>query len=140
MLFINNIAISDSDKELVDFMPTSKYGVMLDTGGGLHGLLEKNGGNNFIFLDKTAHSNAAFNKNRYSYYSIVNDGGWMHFINGSNWANLESEDDRIDSLFCILENRLLYFSPARAKSEDIKGREWSFYIFNKKISIKISNK
>lgn len=86
LLFINNNSMSEENKNMVSFMPTSKYGVALDTGGELHELISKNNiEKNFIFLDKKRGDNAVFNKNRYSYYSVIDDESWMHFINGSNW-------------------------------------------------------
>lgn len=135
LLFVNNTTMTEEDKDAVDFMPTSKYGIGLDTGGGIHELISRHGEKRFLFLNEKRQPNDAVVtlQNRYSYFSMVDDC-WMHFINGSNWAKQKDEEGRLASLFAILEHRLEYPYPVKAPTWWCR----EFYLFGKKILIRIT--
>lgn len=142
LLYINTSILTKQERSLVDFLPTNKYGIMLDTGGSLHYLISKHDESKFIFLSEKRISNNSFNKNRYKYYAEID--GWMHFINGSNWAGLEGEDERINSLFIILEQKLEQSKIEIPKVEQPKTEQEikplekkgiTFCIFGRKITI-----
>ena len=73
----------------------------LDTGGGTHKAIEAYP-DKCIFFDEQYCQNPYFTKPPYNFYSLLNDGTFLHFINGSNWANSQENEERVNSLFNIL--------------------------------------
>ena len=89
------------DMELIDFAPYPG----MDTGGGLYKVIE-------AYTDSCKHfgeeyfENKYFNTNnpKYSYYSMI-AGIFMHFLGGSDWERVERNNERINSLLNILQER-----------------------------------
>lgn len=95
---------SKVDSSLIDFSPSHELG--LDTGGNLYKVIERYGEKKCVFFNEAYHQNPDFNKSFYNFYSSINNEMFMHFINGSNWANAISNEERINSLMNILEERI----------------------------------
>lgn len=83
----------------IDFSPLPG----LDTGGSLYKLMEKYGKDDLIFFNEKHVQNPEFNKSFYNFYSLINNGTFMHFVNGSNWNKSESHDERLNSLINELD-------------------------------------
>lgn len=79
----------------------------MDTGGGTYKAIEENEGQAFFFNEAYC-ENPYFSNSQYNFYALINDGMFMHFINGSNWNNAAENQERLNSLYNILEN---YFKP-----------------------------
>jgi glycosyltransferase involved in cell wall biosynthesis len=92
------------EETLVDFSPNNEFG--LDTGGNLYKVIEKYGEELCVFFNEAYHQNPNFNKSFYNFYSSINNEMFMHFINGSNWANANDNHERINSLLNILEEKI----------------------------------
>ena len=75
----------------------------LDTGGMLYQVIERYGERKCLFFDEVHVQNSEFNKSFYNFYSMINNGQFMHFINGSNWNKSEHNEERINSLLNTLE-------------------------------------
>lgn len=86
----------------IDFSPNHELG--LDTGGNLYKAMELSG-DNVIYFDEIHKQNPEFTKGFYNFYSLINDGMFMHFVNGSNWNNREHHEERINSLLNILDQQ-----------------------------------
>ncbi len=84
------------NRELVDFNPNAELG--LDTGGNLYKLIEHHGKDKALFLDEVYAQNTEFNGPAYNQYALLCNGTFVHFINGSNWANAKEHTNRINSL------------------------------------------
>lgn len=84
----------------VDFSPSHELG--LDTGGMLYKIIEQ-APEDIIYFDEQYKENPEFNKNMYSFYALINDGMFMHFINGSGWNKVGNQDERINSLINQLD-------------------------------------
>lgn len=82
----------------INFSP--EYG--LDTGGALHRIMRELGNDKLIFFNERHMQNPEFNKSFYNFFSLINNGMFMHFVNGSNWNKEEAHDERINSLYNIL--------------------------------------
>ncbi len=95
---------SKIEQSLIDFSPNSEFG--LDTGGNLYKMIEKCGKDLCIFFNEAYHQNPNFTKSFYNFYASIHDGLFMHFVNGSNWAKSNDNEERINSLLNILEEKL----------------------------------
>lgn len=86
----------------LDFSPA--YG--LDTGGNLHKAIEGEGVENCVFFGEEHFSNTEIqpDKTPYVFYSVIANR-FMHFINASNWAGTDNNEERINSLLNILKQR-----------------------------------
>lgn len=82
----------------VDLSPNSEYG--LDTGGNTYKVIEEFGEDKCSFFNEEYHQNPNYN-GRYNSYAMINDGMFLHFINGSNWNNEPDNATRINSLINI---------------------------------------
>lgn len=100
-LFFNNSKIEPG---LIDF--STNHDLVLDTGGNLYKVIEKYGEENFIFFNEAYHQNPYFNKSAYNWYSTINNGMFMHFVNASNWNPSEGQKERINSLLNILRETI----------------------------------
>lgn len=83
----------------IDFSPLPG----LDTGGSLYRTMKSLGKNNLIFFNEVHVENPGFKKTMYNFYSLINHRMFMHFINGSNWNNKGHHQERLNSLFNILD-------------------------------------
>lgn len=92
------------EKELIDFSPNSEFA--LDTGGNLYKIIDKHEKELFTFFNEAYHQNPNFNKSFYNFYSTIKDETFMHFINGSNWAQSSDNQERINSLLNILDEKI----------------------------------
>jgi hypothetical protein len=92
------------EKELIDFSPNSEFG--LDTGGNLYRIIDKHEKESFVFFNEAYHQNPNFNKSFYNFYASIHDGLFMHFVNGSNWARSSDNEERVNSLFNILDEKV----------------------------------
>jgi hypothetical protein len=95
-LMINNTMILPG---MVDFSTSPG----LDTGGGLHKVIERYGIGNCAVFDEVHVQNPGFSKSFYNFYSSINNGQFMHFINGSNWNQSAENEERLNSLLNVLE-------------------------------------
>jgi hypothetical protein len=87
-----------------------------DTGGNTSKAIQSVGEDNCQFFDEAYAQNEAFNKSQYNFYALIHNGTFLHFINGSNWAGSADNEERLNSLFNVLEN---YKNVAiQAKKED----------------------
>ena len=75
-----------------------------DTGGNTSKAIQSVGEENCIFFDEVYVQNEGFNKSQYNFYALLSNGTFLHFINGSNWANSTDNEERLNSLFNVLEN------------------------------------
>lgn len=91
------------DHGLINFSINREF--KLDTGGELRLVIEKYGKEKCTFINEIYCQNPNFNKSIYNYYALINDGMFMHFINGSNWTKSNDNDERINSLLNILEEK-----------------------------------
>lgn len=98
--FIN----TSTEHSMLSFSPSHELG--LDTGGGLHTLIDYYGQDKCKFFDEVYAQNPNFTKSLYNAYALINDGMFLHFINASNWNNSEANEERINSLVSITENLL----------------------------------
>lgn len=94
---------SKIDQSIIDFSTNREF--QLDTGGNLYKIVEKYNCDEFIFFNEQYFENPYFKKSRYNFYSMINNGMFMHFINGSNWNNSEHHVERINSLLNILNEK-----------------------------------
>jgi len=56
-----------------------------------------------LFFDEAYQQNEGFNKSQYNFYALIHNGTFMHFLNGSNWAGSEHNQERLNSLYNVLE-------------------------------------
>lgn len=94
-LFMNTSGI---DKELIDF--SFSHQLHLDTGGMLYKAIEKYGEENFIFFDEVYCQIDGF-QGKSGYYTLINDGMFCHYVNGSNWENTQRHEERMSALINI---------------------------------------
>lgn len=98
---------SNVESELVNFNPNSEYG--LDTGGNLYILIEKYGKEYCVFFNEHYNENIHFKKIHYNVFSVIADGLFYHWVNGSGWStSLTKEEnlERLSGLMAILEERI----------------------------------
>lgn len=100
-VFLNNDKV---DHSLVDF--STNHGLKLDTGGNLHKIIDFYGKDNCIFFDEQYQQNPNFTKSFYNFYTLINDGMFLHCINGSGWNPSEANEERLNSLLNILQDKI----------------------------------
>ena len=76
----------------------------LDTGGGTWKAIEEHGLDNCVFLSESYEQNPYFNKSKYDFYSVIGEV-FMHFVAASNWNKQNDHEERINSLFNVLEEK-----------------------------------
>ena len=96
--------ICPSCKKLIDFSTSNELG--LDTGGLLFMVLERYGNESAVFFNEVHVQNPYFNKSMYNFYAMINNGMFLHCINGSNWNPSESHEERTNSLLNIIEEKI----------------------------------
>lgn len=74
----------------------------LDTGGATFQLIKEHGVDNCIFFSETYEQNPYFKKSQYDFYSIIGET-FMHCLNGSNWAKSAHHEERLNSLYNVLQ-------------------------------------
>lgn len=84
----------------IDFSVNHDY--KLDTGGNLYRTIEQ-APDDVIYFNEAHTQNPEFTKNMYNFFSLINDGMFLHFINGSGWNNVGHQTERINSLLNILD-------------------------------------
>lgn len=99
-LFINSKAI---DKDIIDFAPSHKFN--LDSGGNLYLTIEKYGADKCIFFNEAYLQNPFFVDSQYGYFSVINNGMFYHFVNGSNWAGAKRHEERVNSFINIIREK-----------------------------------
>jgi hypothetical protein len=72
----------------------------------LYKVIERYGKAGVRFFNETHHQNPHFTKSFYNFYTTLNDGMFMHFVNASNWAGSEANEERINSLINILKEKI----------------------------------
>jgi glycosyltransferase involved in cell wall biosynthesis len=77
----------------------------LDTGGGTYKAIEQHK-DQCLFFDEAYCHNIEFSKSQYDFYALIHDGTFLHFINGSNWAGSEANEERLNSLYNVLSGYL----------------------------------
>jgi glycosyltransferase involved in cell wall biosynthesis len=92
------------DNNLMDFSTNQEFG--LDTGGNLYRVIEQVTRDGCIFFNEKYYQNPYFNQTPYNFYSTINDDMFMHFINGSGWNPISNNEERINTLLAILEERI----------------------------------
>lgn len=75
-----------------------------DTGGGTWKMIERVGRDRCRFIAHSPVENPYFRGGVYHWYPVYDDGGWIHFLNGSgwNWPESENQVERLSTLFHIL--------------------------------------
>jgi hypothetical protein len=104
--FMQNCLMWDNrtiDHNLIDFGVDHELG--LDTGGKLYKIIEKYSKDACVFFNEQYYQNPYFRQGFYNFYATFNDDMFMHFINGSNWNPTEGNEERINSLINILNER-----------------------------------
>lgn len=84
----------------IDFSTNHELG--LDTGGMLYKIIEQ-APDDILYFDESYKENPEFNKNMYNFYSLIHNGMFMHFINGSGWNAVGNQEERINSLLNQLD-------------------------------------
>lgn len=84
--------------EGIDFSPNHE--LKLDTGGNNYKLINKD---NTVFFPEVHVENPEFNKGFYKFYADINNGMFIHFINGSNWNMDYNQTERMNSLLNVLD-------------------------------------
>lgn len=92
------------DHSLIDFSVSNELG--LDTGGMLYKVIEKYGNESLIFFNEKYYQNPYFREGFYNFYATVNDDMFMHFINGSGWNPVPNNEERLNSLLNVLDERI----------------------------------
>lgn len=101
-LMFNNTLISHN---LVNFSPNGELRV--DTGGELYKVIETHGRNKCLFFDEEGHGNPAFvNTPLYSFYMMIYNETFMHFINASGWNPTDRNEERLNSLINIVFDKI----------------------------------
>lgn len=101
LAFDNN----EIDRNIIDFAPSHE--LKTDTGGFLHRVIDKYGKDKTAFFNEIHVQNPNFNKSMYNFYSSINDGLFLHALNGSGWNKEENggQDERINSFLNIVEEK-----------------------------------
>jgi len=92
--------VNDLTKNGIDMTPNVELG--LDTGGNIYPIVSPDD----IRFNEVYEQNPLFNKGLYNFYSIIG-GTFMHFINSSNWNKSESNQERMNTLFEILRQKIM---------------------------------
>lgn len=100
-LMFNNREI---DHALINFDCNDEF--KLDTGGNLYRVLEAYP-DRIKYWNEEYEENPYFRQGFYNFYSMINNGLFMHFINGSGWNKFEQagHDERINSLLNIVKDK-----------------------------------
>ena len=100
-LMFNNHKVN---RRLINFNPIQK--LRIDTGGLTYVIINQSP-DECIFFDEVGHYNEAFRDTElYYFYMVINNGGFMHFLCASNWANMPDNDIRINSLINIANEKI----------------------------------
>ena len=83
----------------VDFSTNHELG--LDTGGNIYKIIEEFP-DKILYFDEVHTQNPEFTKTMYNFYALINQGMFLHFVNGSGWNNVGHHQERINSLLNIL--------------------------------------
>jgi hypothetical protein len=59
-----------------------------------------------VFFNEKYYQNPYFREGVYNFYSTFNDDMFMHFINGSGWNPTPNDEDRINALLNVLNERI----------------------------------
>lgn len=86
------------DKELVDFSYSHEFS--LDTGGNLYKIIERYGEENILFFNEAYCELEGFT-GKQAYYSSINNGMFIHWVNASNWEKNSNHEERINRLLNI---------------------------------------
>lgn len=97
----NDLEMEDN---LIDFSTNHEFG--LDTGGNLYKVIDRFTDHWVIYFNEAYEQNPFFQNGKYNFYSIINNGMFMHFINSSNWANTLDNASRINGLFNVLDSKI----------------------------------
>lgn len=97
------VSLERINRDLVDFSPNSEFN--LDTGGNLYKIIEQYGQENVIFFNESYHQNPYFNGSKYSHFSMINDGMFMHFVNSSEWCPVPNNQERISALINVAKEK-----------------------------------
>lgn len=100
-LMIRNILFFKENN--IDFSPNIPLG--LDTGGNVYKMIDMFGKDSVVHFNEMYEQNPQFTKGMYQHYSVINEGMFIHFINGSGWNPSPDNQERINSLFNILESK-----------------------------------
>lgn len=90
------------DKDLVDLGYCHEK--KIDTGGNTYKLIEKYGKENCIFFNESYHENPDY-VGKYNHYAMLNDGMFIHFVGASNWIDVPTHKERINSLINITKEK-----------------------------------
>lgn len=93
------------DHTLINF--STNLELALDTGGMLYKVIERYGKEKCTFMDEIPHQNPNFNKSMYNFFVLINNGMFFHMLNGSGWNPSEANEERINSLLNILNEKTL---------------------------------
>lgn len=99
-LAFNSIFI---EKKLVDFSTNQEFG--LDTGGNLYKLQRTDIGIFSGYMNEKQYPNPYYTKEPYNFYTTINDDMFLHFTNASNWNKQEENEERIATLYRILDEK-----------------------------------
>lgn len=90
------------DRGLIDFTPSHE--MRTDTGGGSYVLLERY---KCLFFDEIGCYNPHFaNTKLYYFYMMIYNETFIHFLNGSDWNSTKYNDQRLNSLMNIANERI----------------------------------
>lgn len=89
-------------KELIDFSPS--HTLVIDTGGGTYKIIEKYGEGACVFFNEEYMENPNYT-GQYKFYSMINEGMFMHFVNSSGWNPTEDNSGRLNSLLNIAKEK-----------------------------------
>lgn len=95
---------SKIDKDIIDFSTNAEFG--LDTGGNLYKAIEHYGKDKCIFFNEEYYQNPYFTGRLYNHYVMINQGMFFHCIAGSNWANIEANEERINTLVTVIREKI----------------------------------
>ncbi len=84
----------------VDFSTNQELG--LDTGGNLFHVFDKYLG---VCLNEKSYPNPYFQDELYNFYNTIYNDTFMHFTNASNWNKNPLNDQRLETLYRILEEK-----------------------------------
>lgn len=93
------------DHSLINFSTNLELG--LDTGGMLYKVIERYGKEKCTFMDEMHYQNPNFTKSMYNFYALINDGMFFHMLNASGWNPSEGNEERINSLLNILNEKTI---------------------------------
>jgi len=88
-------------KNYINFNPIQR--LRIDTGG-MNYRIFKQHPKECIWLDEVGVKNETIEDEFYYYYLMLNKGGFIHFINTSNWRGVPNTKNRITSLIEITKN------------------------------------